>query len=69
MEEAIVRAKMEHDSVGGIVRLIIKNAPAGLGDPVFGKLDARLAAAMVSIGAVKGVEFGDGFEAAPCQGK
>ncbi len=68
MEEAIVRAKMEHDSVGGIVRLIIKNAPAGLGDPVFGKLDARLAAAMVSIGAVKGVEFGDGFEAARVRG-
>ena len=53
----------EQDSVGGIVECVIKGLPAGLGEPVFEKLDANLAKAMVSIGAVKGVEIGDGFAA------
>lgn len=60
-EEEILSAKRSGDSVGGIVEITIKGCPAGLGDPVFGKLDASLAAAMMSIGAVKGVEIGDGF--------
>ncbi len=64
MTAAILQAKQELDSVGGIVQLDITGLPPGLGDPVFGKLDARLAQAMVSIGAVKGVEFGDGFDMA-----
>ncbi len=68
MEQAIVKAKSEKESVGGIVRLVIKNAPAGLGDPVFFKLDARLGMAFFSIGAVKGVEFGLGFESAKLKG-
>ncbi|PKL39103.1 MAG: chorismate synthase [Spirochaetae bacterium HGW-Spirochaetae-1] len=68
MEEAIMAARKNRDSVGGIVRCIIKNCPAGLGDPVFGKLDARLSMAFFSIGAVKGVEIGAGFSAASMKG-
>ncbi len=52
------------DSTGGIIECIITGIPAGIGDPVFEKLDARLAGAMFSIGAVKGFEIGDGFAAA-----
>ncbi|GAB4220644.1 MAG: hypothetical protein Kow00102_08870 [Spirochaetota bacterium] len=68
MEQAIKQAQAEHDSVGGIVACIIKGLPAGLGDPVFCKLDARLAMAVMSIGAVKGIEFGSGFAAARKRG-
>ena len=50
------------DSVGGIVEILIRNVPAGLGDPVFEKLDANLGKALLSIGGVKGIEFGAGFE-------
>lgn len=50
----------KHDSVGGTIRCIAKNVPAGLGDPVFDKLDAKLSKALMSIGAVKAVEIGDG---------
>ena len=60
-ENEILSAKKSGDSVGGIVEISVKGCPAGLGDPVFGKLDASLAGAMMSIGAVKGVEIGDGF--------
>ena len=52
------------DSVGGVVTCVIKGCPAGLGEPVFDKLDAELAKAVMSIGAVKGVEIGAGFMAA-----
>ncbi len=52
------------DSAGGIVEIRAKGCPPGLGEPVFDKLDARLAAAIMSIGAVKGVEIGEGFRAA-----
>ncbi len=58
----------EHDSSGGIVECRITGVPAGLGDPVFEKLDANLAKAVMSIGAVKGVEIGDGFAAAKARG-
>lgn len=68
MEQAIKQAQADHDSVGGIVRCVVKGLPAGLGDPVFYKLDARLAMAVMSIGAVKGVEIGSGFEAARKRG-
>jgi len=54
----------ECDSVGGVVECMVSGLPAGLGEPVFEKLDAGLAKAMVSIGAVKGFEIGDGFAAA-----
>ena len=49
------------DSVGGVIECVIKGVPAGVGEPVFDKLDARLAYAIMSIGAVKGFEVGDGF--------
>jgi chorismate synthase len=68
MEEEIRKAKQEGDSVGGIIRLSATGVPAGLGDPVFGKLDAQIAAAMMGIGAVKGVEIGDGFAGARLKG-
>lgn len=68
MEEAILKAKKELDSVGGVVELCIKNVPAGIGEPVFDRLNARLAYAIMSIPAVKGVEFGAGFKAASMRG-
>jgi chorismate synthase len=52
------------DTVGGIVQVVARGVPAGLGEPVFDKLIATLAHAMMSIGAVRGIEFGDGFEEA-----
>jgi chorismate synthase len=61
MEDAILAARKDTDSVGGIIQLDILGVPPGLGDPVFGKLDARLADALMSIGAFKGVEVGGGF--------
>jgi chorismate synthase len=71
-EEAFIKeieaAKLENDSVGGIVSFIIENVPAGLGEPVYGKLPAMLAAAMMSIPAAKGFEFGEGFRAAAMRG-
>lgn len=57
-----------HDSAGGIIECRINNVPAGLGDPVFGKLDAVLAQALMSIGAVKAVEIGDGFQVTALNG-
>ncbi|AQQ08762.1 Chorismate synthase [Sedimentisphaera cyanobacteriorum] len=68
MQQAILEARKNGDSLGGIVELRISGVPAGLGDPVFGKLDARLAGALFSLGAVKGLSFGDGFEAAKSRG-
>ncbi|MBQ7393770.1 MAG: chorismate synthase [Lentisphaeria bacterium] len=68
MEEAVRNAIAELDSVGGIVSCVIEGVPAGLGEPVFDKLDALLAHAMLSLGAVKGIEFGDGFAAAGLRG-
>jgi len=61
IEHEIIAAKTAGDSVGGIAEIIVSGCPAGLGDPVFGKLDAQVAGAMMGIGAVKGVEIGDGF--------
>jgi chorismate synthase len=69
MERAVLEAKKAGNSVGGIVEIVAKNVPAGLGEPVFGKLDAELAKALVSIGSVKGVEFGAGFSAARMTGR
>ena len=58
----------EQDSSGGLIECIIDGMPAGIGEPVFNKLDASLAKAVMSIGAVKGVEIGDGFSAASSKG-
>jgi chorismate synthase len=68
MEEALSKAKSEGDSLGGIAEVRVKGCPAGLGEPVFDKLDADLAKSVMSIGAVKGVEIGAGFEAARLKG-
>ncbi|TVR42279.1 MAG: chorismate synthase [Planctomycetota bacterium] len=68
IEEAILAAKAKGESLGGVVRLQIRGVPPGLGDPVFDKLDAQLAAAMMSLPAVKGVEIGSGFEAVEMTG-
>lgn len=63
--EAYIREKKEeHNSVGGVIECIVSGMPAGIGEPVFDKLDASLARAIMSIGAVKGVEIGDGFSVA-----
>lgn len=61
MIERIERARKAGDSVGGVVRAVARGVPAGWGEPVFDKLEADLAKAMMSIPAVKGVENGDGF--------
>lgn len=61
MEELVLRVKGEGDTIGGIVAGVVTGCPAGLGEPVFGKLHAQLGAAMLSINAVKGFEYGDGF--------
>ncbi len=58
----------EQDSAGGVVECVISGLPAGIGEPVFDKLDACLAKAVMSIGAVKGFEIGDGFAAARSRG-
>lgn len=61
MIQAILTAKDDNDSVGGVVQLEIHGLPAGLGDPVFEKLDARLTGAIMTVGAIKGIEVGRGF--------
>lgn len=68
MEERIQAVKKEGDSLGGIVGIVASGCPAGLGEPVFNKLDADLAGALMSIGAVKAVEIGAGFMAARLTG-
>ena len=68
MAEAINNARMNLNSIGGTVECHIENVPAGWGEAVFDKLDAELAKAMLSIGAVKGIEFGDGFAVAETLG-
>ncbi len=69
MEQNIQRLRSEGNSAGGIIECRILGVPAGLGEPVFDKLDAELSYAMLSIGAVKGIEFGRGFEAADLTGR
>lgn len=67
--QMLLEEKMaQMDSAGGIVECVIQGVPAGIGEPVFEKLDANLAKAICSIGAVKGFEIGDGFEAAKTTG-
>jgi chorismate synthase len=68
MESQVKAAQAEGDSIGGIVEIIVTGTPAGLGDPVFEKLDALLGGALLSIGGVKGVEVGAGFEVAGLRG-
>lgn len=68
MEKKITAVRKEGDSLGGVVEIIVRGCPAGLGEPVFDKMDADLAKALMSIGSVKAVEIGDGFALAGKQG-
>lgn len=61
MADLIMQVKAEGDTIGGVISCVIKGCPAGLGEPAFGKLHASLGAAMLSINAVKGFEYGMGF--------
>jgi len=67
-KDAILKAKNDHDSVGGVSRVLIKGSPVGLGQPLYYKLDAILADAMMGINAVKAVEIGDGVLSASVLG-
>lgn len=68
MENLIERMRDEKDSVGGVIECRVTGLPSGLGEPVFDKADALLAHAILSIGATKGIEFGDGFVSAKSRG-
>ena len=63
MENVIKEVKRKGNTVGGVVTCVAKGVPAGLGEPLYGKLSSSLAAAMMSINAVKGFEYGNGFDA------
>jgi len=67
-KEAILKAKNEHDSVGGVSRVVARGVPVGLGQPLYYKLDGVLADAMMGINAVKAVEIGDGVLSASSKG-
>ncbi|MDD3173864.1 MAG: chorismate synthase [Herbinix sp.] len=67
-EEYLLEQMKDYNSVGGIIECIVTGVPVGIGEPVFEKLDASLAKAIMSIGAVKGVEVGDGFHVAELTG-
>jgi len=68
MKEKLEEAKKNGDSLGGIVEILVRGCPPGLGEPVFDKIDADLAKGLMSIGTVKGVEIGAGFQAARMTG-
>jgi len=68
MEQLIRQIRKEGDTVGGVVSCVIKNVPVGLGEPAFDKLHAELGKAMLSINAVKGFEYGSGFEGTRMKG-
>lgn len=68
-EEALLRIRKDGSSIGGVIEVVAENVPVGLGEPVYDKLDADLAKAMMSINAVKAVEIGDGFASAALSGE
>ena len=67
-EDYLLEIRKAGDSVGAVIELVAKNVPVGLGEPIYNKLDTQIAAAMMSINAVKAVEVGDGMEAAAKKG-
>jgi chorismate synthase len=67
-EDYLQALRKDHDSVGAVVEVVARGVPAGIGAPIYGKLDTDLAAAMMSINAVKGVEIGEGMAAAALKG-
>lgn len=68
MEALITQMKADGDTIGGIITCVIKGCPIGIGEPEFGKLHAALGAAMLSINAVKGFEYGEGFDGVTARG-
>jgi chorismate synthase len=68
MIKKIEEARLNCDSIGGVIEAVIHGCPPGLGDPVFDKLNARLAYALMSIGTIRGIEFGTGFAATQMHG-
>ena len=68
MEKRLKEARKGGDSLGGIVAIMVRGCPPGLGEPVFDKIDADLAKALMSIGTVKGIEIGAGFQASRMTG-
>lgn len=68
MAELIAEVKSQGDTIGGIITCVIQGCPVGLGEPVFGKLHAQLGAAMLGINAVKGFEYGEGFDGVVARG-
>lgn len=68
MKEEINKAAMDNDSVGGVIETAIINLPVGIGEPMFDSLESKISHAMFSIGAIKGIEFGLGFELANLRG-
>ncbi len=68
MLETIEAARLSHDSRGGVITCVVRNVPRGLGQPVFEKLEAVIAQAMLSLPATKGFEFGSGFEGSRMKG-
>jgi chorismate synthase len=68
MIELIDTVRLDRDTIGGTVTCVVKNTPVGLGEPVFDKLHAELGKAMLSINAVKGFEYGSGFEGTKLRG-
>lgn len=68
MEQLIRNVKIKGDTIGGVVTCVVRGCPAGLGEPVFDKLHARLAQAMLSINAAKGFDYGTGFASAAMRG-
>jgi chorismate synthase len=68
IKQAKLTSKDINDSIGGLLELKVTNTPAGLGEPVFDKLSADLAKALISIGGIKAIEFGDGFKVADMKG-
>ena len=68
MQEAILKAKEEGDSVGGVIECVVRGLPAGLGSPIFDGLENQIARIVFAVPAVKGVEFGSGFAGASMRG-
>lgn len=68
MEELIQEVQKEGDSIGGVIACVVQGCPVGLGEPIYGKLHASLGAAMLSINAVKGFDYGAGFEGVTLKG-
>ena len=68
MKKAVLDAKADGDSVGGVIECAVLGCPAGIGDPMFGGMENRISALVFGIPAVKGIEFGAGFNAARLRG-